>query len=135
MQSIQASSPSFQCNFHCNNKCFLLWNRSTELLHTIMFLYKYRITTTTMRTKTYLQSKCQWNSHLWLQRIMSCYSQPQQYKTFNPNPIKPWRGRYDNQNAMIKCCGGYNGGFISITPYISLSVLRWTEYNKIFPWA
>ena len=86
-----------------------------------MFLYKYRITTTTISICSQGATETAISDYKG-----SCHAtaNPSSNKTFNPNPIKPWRWRYDNQNVMIKGWGGYNGGFISITPYISLSVLE-----------
>ena len=94
---------------------------STQLLHTIMFLYKYRITATTLYICSQSATETTINDYKG-----SCHGTANlsSNKTFNPNPIKPWPWRYDNQNVMIKGWGGYNGGFISITPYTSLSVLE-----------
>ena len=86
-----------------------------------MFLYKYRITATTIRICSQGATETAISDYKGSRHATA---NPSSNKTFNPNPIKPSTWRYDNQNVMIKDWGGDNGGFISIMPYICLSVLE-----------
>ena len=143
MQSIQASSASFQCNFQSNIKCFLFWSRSSYCTLSCSYTSTGSLPRPWEPKRICSQSA---NGTAVSGYKGSCHGtdNPSSNKTFNPNPIKPWcsiisfhqpwvRGPASPENAFFSfwCPHTTHNKRIS-TKYWHLPLLQQSPISSVF---